>query len=135
MLRYDPQPTGDRRTSLLGHTDIGSVTVLFNIVGGLQILPRDCENIEENWRYVRPKPGRVLVHLGDAMVEWTAGILHSNLHRITYPPGEQSSCIRYSLAYLIRPGANVSMKRLASGNSLIPVVEDHEEELDFDARA
>jgi isopenicillin N synthase-like dioxygenase len=26
MLRYPPQPTGDQRTSLVGHTDLGSLT-------------------------------------------------------------------------------------------------------------
>ena len=135
MLRYDPQPAGDRRTSLLGHTDIGTVTLLFNIVGGLQILPPSVENAEENWRYVRPEPGFALINLGDAMVEWSGGILRSNIHRVTYAPGAQKDSVRYSLAYLVRPGADVSMKRLTGGNSLIPPLEDGEDEVNCNAAA
>lgn len=90
MLRYPPQPVDDRRTSLLGHTGIGTLTILFNITGGLQLLapgadPRD----EGSWVYVQPVPGCAIVNLGDAMVEWTAGILRSNMHRVTFAPGEQ----------------------------------------------
>ncbi|KAJ9625732.1 hypothetical protein H2203_004494 [Taxawa tesnikishii (nom. ined.)] len=34
-----PQPMDDRKTALGEHTDFGSVTVLFNRLGGLQVLP------------------------------------------------------------------------------------------------
>ena len=135
MLRYDPQPEGDRRTSLLGHTDIGTVTLLFNVVGGLQILPPGAELSEEKWSYVRPEPGCALINLGDAMVEWSGGILRSNIHRVTYAPGNQKNSVRYSLAYLVRPGANVPMKRLTGGNSRIPQSANREEEADCDAAA
>ena len=133
MLKYAPQPDGDRRTSLLGHTDIGTVTVLFSALGGLQVLPAGCDNSEENWRYVRPEPGCAIVNLGDAMVEWSAGILRSNLHRVTFAPGAQATCDRYSLAYFVRPEGRVSMQRLARGGSLIPGLQTGEEELDCTA--
>jgi len=77
MLRYPPQPEGDRRTAFLGHTDIGTITILFNVLGGLQILPPGMEATEENWRYVKPEPGCAIINLGDAMVEWSGGILRS----------------------------------------------------------
>ena len=133
LLRYMPQPVEDRRTSLLGHTDIGSITLLFNVLGGLQILPAGLDNAEGNWRYVRPQPGHAIVNLGDAMVEWSAGILRSNLHRVTYAPGEQANTPRYSVAYLIRPEASVSMKRL-SGGGVIPALKEGEEDIDMDAK-
>lgn len=133
LLRYMPQPVGDRRTSLLGHTDIGSVTLLFNVLGGLQILPPGLDNVDENWRYVKPQPGCAILNLGDAMVEWTAGILRSNLHRVTYAPGEQADIPRYSVAYLVRPEPSVSMKRLGGGE-VIPALREGEEDVEMDAR-
>jgi isopenicillin N synthase-like dioxygenase len=39
LLKTRPQKIGNHRTNLVGHTDLGSMTMLFNIVGGLQILP------------------------------------------------------------------------------------------------
>ncbi|TEY29576.1 hypothetical protein BOTCAL_0938g00020 [Botryotinia calthae] len=131
MLRYEPQPLDDRRTSLLGHTDIGSLTLLFNITGGLQLLTPDADpSIESSWTYVKPQPSTCIVNLGDAMVEWTAGILRSNMHRVTYAPGEQGATTRYSLAYLVRPSGVASMKRLAPPNhpsSLVPQILEGED--------
>lgn len=127
LLKSLPQNIGGRRINLLGHTDIGSITMLFNIVGGLQILPADAENVDANWRYVRPEPGCALINLGDAMVQWSGGILRSNLHRVVTPPGEQAGCTRYSMAYLVRPEANVSMRRLGDGGGVIPMPADGEE--------
>lgn len=37
------------------------------------------------------------------MVEWSGGILCSNMRRVTYAPGEQGDVTRYSVAYLVRP--------------------------------
>lgn len=135
MLRYPPQPPDDQRTSLLGHTDIGTLTILFNITGGLQLLapgadPRD----ERSWFYIKPVPGCAIVNLGDAMVEWSAGILRSNMHRVTFAPGEQGKVTRYSLAYLVRPNGDAPMKRLSGGGSLIPGLEDGEEDNMMNAR-
>ncbi|KAI6083532.1 putative oxidoreductase [Hypoxylon rubiginosum] len=135
LLRYLPQPTADRRTSLLGHTDIGSLTILFNITGGLQLLAPGTDPTDEaNWRYVKPVPGCAIVNLGDAMVEWSAGVLRSNMHRVTYAPGAQGQTPRYSHAYLVRPQAEAPMKRLAGGDSLIPELEQGEEENTMNAK-
>lgn len=129
MLRYEPQPPEDRQTSLTGHTDIGSMTVLFNVTGGLQILPPGHDSADDSaWAYIRPKPGCAIVNLGDAMVEWSAGILRSNMHRVTWAPGDQAKAMRYSLAYLVRPASDCPMKRLSGEESLIPAREDGEEE-------
>ncbi|PQE18295.1 2OG-Fe(II) oxygenase family protein [Rutstroemia sp. NJR-2017a WRK4] len=139
MLKYEPQPANDRRTSLLGHTDIGSLTLLFNITGGLQILTPDADpSVESSWTYIKPQPSTCIVNLGDAMVEWSAGILRSNMHRVTYAPGEQAEVTRYSLAYLVRPSGDAPMKRLAPPtypSSLVPpLAEDEEAENEMNAR-
>jgi isopenicillin N synthase-like dioxygenase len=135
LLRCLPQPADDRRTSLLGHTDIGSLTILFNVLGGLQLLtPGSDPRGEANWKYIKPQPGCAIINLGDAMVEWSGGVLRSNMHRITYAPGKQGEVARYSHAYLIRPEGDASMKRLNGGDSRVPDLEEGEEDNLMNAR-
>ncbi|KAL1966121.1 hypothetical protein VTN77DRAFT_4869 [Rasamsonia byssochlamydoides] len=135
MLRYPPQPAEDRRISLLGHTDIGSLTILFNITCGLQLLPPGAgPRDESSWVYVKPAPRCAIVNFGDAMVEWSAGILHSNMHRVIFAPGKQAQVTRYSLAYLMQLNSNALMKRLSEGDSLIPALEEGEEDNLINAR-
>ncbi|TGO44896.1 hypothetical protein BCON_0448g00050 [Botryotinia convoluta] len=127
MLLSRPQSsTQDHQITLGGHTDIGTITMLFNIAGGLQILP-SAENRNENWQYIRPVPGCALTNIGDTMVEWTGGILRSLLHRAVTAPGEQAGVTRQSLAYLVRSEKNASMKRLES-KEVIPRLEEGEQE-------
>ncbi|KAI0839589.1 oxidoreductase [Hypoxylon sp. FL0890] len=103
----------DLRTSMIHHTDFGTVTLLANVLGGLQILaPGKSPEDENAWLWVRPQPGCLIVNLGDAMVQWTGGLLRSNTHRIYHAPGEQRFLDRYSLALLVRPESEASMKRL-----------------------
>jgi isopenicillin N synthase-like dioxygenase len=93
------------------HTDFGSLTILFNWLGGLQIrLPETSE-----WVYVRPIPRSAVVNLGDAMVKFTAGLLRSNIHRVAPPLPPQDSLDRYSLVYFSRPENAVVLRRLEGG--------------------
>lgn len=114
LLKMPTQPEGDRRTSLLPHTDFGSVTLLWNVLGGLQIQRPEARNNEECWEFVKPEPGCAIVNMGDAMVKFTNGIIRSNLHRVAYAPGEQAVHDRYSLAYFSRPLDSVLMKALTA---------------------
>ncbi|GKZ26049.1 hypothetical protein AbraIFM66951_005081 [Aspergillus brasiliensis] len=129
-LLYSPPHSADQaepdRISLGGHTDIGTLTLLFNVLGGLQILPAGMENKMENWRFVRPVPGCALVNIGDTLVEWTGQLLRSSLHRVLAAPGEQAFVPRRSVAYLVRPAKSASMRRIRGGR--IPVLAEGEEE-------
>jgi isopenicillin N synthase-like dioxygenase len=52
------------------------------------------------------------------------------MHRVTYAPGDQAEVTRYSIAYLVRPSGDASMKRLAPPaypSSLIPPITGDEE--------
>ncbi|KAL4872588.1 hypothetical protein BDV12DRAFT_182930 [Aspergillus spectabilis] len=120
FVKAPPQPPSDRRTALGEHTDFGSVTILFNRLGGLQVLP---PGPDENWLYVRPLPGHAIVNLGDAMVKFTNGLLRSNIHRVVSPPGAQAESTRYSLVYFSRPEDDVPLRRLG-GSSRIPELEE-----------
>ncbi|KAG9186264.1 hypothetical protein G6011_02820 [Alternaria panax] len=117
------------------HTDFGSVTVLFNRLGGLQVrlpkhisplepmstspLPTDVEKklCEDGWTYVRPLPGHCIVNLGDALVKFSDGALRSNIHRVVAPPGEQGSVTRYSLVYFCRPEDDVVLRSLVESGA------------------
>ena len=106
----------DKRTGLLPHTDYGTVTFLANVIGGLQILEPDHKPTDENgWKYVRPEPGCLIVNMGDAMVEWTGGVLRSNVHRVNFAPGKQAKSPQYSVGVLVRPAREVKMGRLVGG--------------------
>lgn len=103
----------DLRTSMIHHTDFGTITLLANVLGGLQILaPGKAATDKDAWLWVRPQPGCLIVNLGDAMVQWTGGLLRSNVHRINYAPGQQRFAERFSLAILVRPEREASMRRL-----------------------
>ncbi|KAL4821390.1 hypothetical protein BDW67DRAFT_172191 [Aspergillus spinulosporus] len=120
FIKAPPQPADDRRTALGEHTDFGSVTILFNRLGGLQVLPPGAD---AEWQYVRPLPGHAIVNLGDAMVKFTNGLLRSNIHRVVSPPGEQADTTRFSLVYFSRPEDDVPLRRL-EGSSRIPKLEE-----------
>lgn len=107
-----PEPD-DLRTSMIHHTDFGTITLLANVLGGLQILaPGNAPTCESAWLYVKPKPGCLIVNLGDAMVQWSGGLLRSNCHRINFAPGDQRFVDRYSLGLLVRPHRDASMRHL-----------------------
>lgn len=118
------------------HTDFGILTIVSNILGGLEVfeVPEQDSSSEPSpsrWRFIKPEPNSVIINIGDALVEWTGGILRSSLHRVTFAPGDQGQCWRYSIAYLIRPENNFSMKRLVGGH--IPLIEEGENDLDMTA--
>ncbi|GLA07250.1 hypothetical protein AnigIFM60653_008205 [Aspergillus niger] len=104
-------PTATQNPTLGEHTDFGSVTILFNRIGGLQVLPPGAD---AEWTYVRPLPGHAIINLGDAMVKFTNGLFRSNIHRVVAPPGQQAGCTRYSLVYFARPEDEVPLRRLES---------------------
>ena len=112
FIRTPPPTTESRGTALGEHTDFGSLTILFNHIGGLQVLLPGTQD----WVYVKPIPGCAIINLGDAMVKFSAGLLRSNLHRVVSPPGRQSELVRYSLVYFCRPEHEVVLKRLKGGD-------------------
>ena len=130
FIKAPPQPEDDRKTALGEHTDFGSVTVLFNRVGGLQVLP---PGQGAEWCYVRPLPGHAIINLGDAMVKFTNGLLRSNIHRVVSPPGAQANSTRYSLVYFARPEDEVKLKRL-DGSAFIPPLPDGVVEEDINSK-
>lgn len=122
FIRSPPQPPQDLSTSMGAHTDFGSLTLLFNRLGGLQVLLPGTNTFS----YVRPLPGHAIINLGDALVKFSGGLLRSNIHRVVAPPGQQSTATRESLVYFMRPGNNVLLVRCQGG--IVPPLKDGETE-------
>jgi isopenicillin N synthase-like dioxygenase len=99
--------------SLPAHTDFGSVTILLNRLGGLQLLTPPSSPGEEKYAYVPPLPHHAIINLGDAMTVFTSNLLKSPKHRVVLPPGEEERMLeRYSVVYFLRPGDGVGMRSL-----------------------
>lgn len=130
-----------------GHTDFGTITILMNWLGGLQVWSDPSrgetgfENIvdpdarikngESNtgrWLWVVPPgPGKAIVNLGDAAVKFSGGVLCSGRHRVVPAPGEQGKLNRYSIVYFVRPEDDLVLKRLEAPG--IPKGEDDGEQI------
>ncbi|KIX06838.1 uncharacterized protein Z518_04814 [Rhinocladiella mackenziei CBS 650.93] len=83
-----------------GHTDLGSVTLLFRQpVAGLQILNDE----DGEWHYVAAQPGTITVNLADTLSHLTGGWLKSSVHRVVAPPADQREYKRTGLLYFARP--------------------------------
>ncbi|KAL9138083.1 MAG: hypothetical protein Q9175_000693 [Cornicularia normoerica] len=126
ICQTPPQPIDDRRTASGARTDFGSITILSNRLGGLQVLP---PGDGAEWCYVRPLPDHAIINLGDAAVEFTSGLLRSNIHRVVSPPGAQASCTRYSLVYSARPEDKVRLERLEGSDVIAALAEGEVEEV------
>lgn len=140
LLKALPSSAGIKaRTDLVGHTDMGAITMLFNVVGGLQILPPSASDPpnESDWHYIRPVSNCALINLGDALVQWSGGVVQSSMHRVATAPGAQRGVERFSVAYLVRPALDSPMRQLREGN-VIPrgrsVEEQQQQEEDITAR-
>ncbi|MCJ1405046.1 hypothetical protein MMC11_008272 [Xylographa trunciseda] len=125
LLKAPPQDPSAAQPALGAHTDFGSLTLLFNRVGGLQVLPPPSPASPDQppeWLFVRPLPGCAIVNLGDAMAKFTGGLLRSNVHRVVPAPGAQATVPKYSVVYFSRPEDQVLLRRLGGGD-VIPELE------------
>ncbi|KAI0127578.1 hypothetical protein BJ170DRAFT_595439 [Xylariales sp. AK1849] len=99
------------------HTDFGTITILMNWLGGLQVWSNSARKAQLNdgqpdgpgeWLWVKPKKGCAIINLGDAAVKFTNGVLCSGRHRVIPSPGAQGKWPRYSIVYFVRPEDNPS---------------------------
>lgn len=93
-----------------GHTDFGSLTLLFSQhVAGLQI-----KTPEGDWKWVKPVEGGITCNAADTLTFLTKGFIKSTVHRVVTPPEDQLNVPRLGLLYFSRPGANTPMKAVPS---------------------
>ena len=97
VLVEAPLP-GQLRTG--AHTDYGAMTILAatDAEGGLEVrLP------DGSWAGVRPRPGELVVNLGDLMARWTNERWASTLHRVVNPPLGMAQSRRLSIGMFVHP--------------------------------
>ncbi|KAK5167033.1 uncharacterized protein LTR77_007762 [Saxophila tyrrhenica] len=115
------------------HTDFGTITILMNWLGGLQVWSESSRkagplepDVPGEWLWVKPKKGCAIVNLGDAAVKFTNGVLCSGRHRVIPSPGEQGKWPRYSIVYFVRPVDHSRLKTLKGKG--VPPADDMDEE-------
>jgi isopenicillin N synthase-like dioxygenase len=97
-LHYPPQtePTGEHIRAG-AHEDINAITLLLGAEeAGLELLTRDGR-----WIPVSPKPGEMVINIGDMLQRLTNGVLRSTSHRVVNPAPDRASKARYSMPFFL----------------------------------
>ncbi|WVR09331.1 hypothetical protein IAU60_006397 [Kwoniella sp. DSM 27419] len=95
----------------LGHTDLGSLTLLFRQpVAALQI--KDHQTGE--WKWAKPLDGSLTVNSCDALSFLTGGYIKSTVHRVSIPPPDQNQYDRLGLLYFARPSNDLPLATIDS---------------------
>lgn len=90
---------------LKGHTDIGSITILWSQpVGGLQILAPDGR-----WKWVRHLDNGLVINTGDMMNFFAGGYYKPTIHRVIQPPEDQRNYDRLGVYYFAMPDNDVRL--------------------------
>ncbi|QIK77692.1 isopenicillin N synthase family oxygenase [Sphingomonas piscis] len=98
LLHYPPQsePTGEHIRAG-AHEDINTITLLLGAEeAGLELLTRDGR-----WIPVSPKPGELVINIGDMLQRLTNGRLRSTSHRVVNPAPDRASKARYSMPFFL----------------------------------
>lgn len=98
MLHYPAQtePTGNHIRAG-AHEDINTITLLLGAEeAGLELKTKDGR-----WLPVSPKPGELVVNIGDMLQRLTNGRLRSTSHRVVNPAPERASHARYSMPFFL----------------------------------
>ena len=98
LLHYPPiegEPGSHVRAG--AHEDINTITLLLGAEeAGLELLTKDGR-----WIPVSPKPGELVVNIGDMLQRLTNGVLRSTSHRVVNPAPERKSHARYSMPFFL----------------------------------
>jgi isopenicillin N synthase-like dioxygenase len=98
LLHYPPiegEPGSHVRAG--AHEDINTITLLLGAdEAGLELQTRDGR-----WIPVSPRPGELVVNIGDMLQRLTNGVLRSTPHRVVNPPPERRSRSRYSMPFFL----------------------------------
>jgi isopenicillin N synthase-like dioxygenase len=98
LLHYPPQsePTGEHIRAG-AHEDINTITLLLGAEeAGLELLTKDGR-----WIPVSPKPGELVINIGDMLQRLTNGRLRSTSHRVVNPTPDRASKARYSMPFFL----------------------------------
>jgi isopenicillin N synthase-like dioxygenase len=98
LLHYPPQEANTGGHIRAGaHEDINTITLLLGAEeAGLELLTKDGR-----WIPVSPKPGELVVNIGDMLQRLTNGVLRSTSHRVVNPAPSRKSHARYSMPFFL----------------------------------
>ncbi|PIG83057.1 hypothetical protein AARAC_004915 [Aspergillus arachidicola] len=98
LLKYLPYSVESTKVGHIPHTDIGSLSMVFSDVGGLQVYhPK-----KKKWMYIEPRPGHAVCNIGDSAEFLSQNVLRSSLHRVVPHPQEKEK-VKLTVVYLMRP--------------------------------
>ena len=98
LLHYPAQtePTGNHIRAG-AHEDINTITLLLGAEeAGLELKTKDGR-----WIPVSPKPGELVINIGDMLQRLTNGYLRSTSHRVVNPAPDRASHARYSMPFFL----------------------------------
>ncbi|EWY99890.1 hypothetical protein FOYG_03819 [Fusarium oxysporum NRRL 32931] len=105
FLHYPPGAQDPKKVGQNMHTDIGCLTILYAPQWGLQVFsPSDG-----SWEYVEPRPGHIIVNVGDTLRFLSGKRFRSALHRVL-PLGGIQVEDRYSISYFLRAQDSTEFK-------------------------
>ncbi|KAJ7933066.1 hypothetical protein B0H13DRAFT_2511538 [Mycena leptocephala] len=109
FMKYFPRSEEEEQRTkqvwLKGHTDIGSVTILWSQpIGGLQILPLDGV-----WRWVRHMDNALVINAGDVLTFLCGGFYPATRHRVIQPPADQTNLPRLGVFYFSMANDDVKL--------------------------
>ena len=98
LLHYPPQPEPTGEHIRAGaHEDINTITLLLGAEeAGLELKTKDGR-----WIPVSPRPGELVVNIGDMLQRLTNGKLRSTPHRVVNPAPDRASLARYSMPFFL----------------------------------
>ncbi|THU82642.1 Clavaminate synthase-like protein [Dendrothele bispora CBS 962.96] len=129
FMKYYPRTLDEeikaKNVWLKGHTDIGSITILWSQpISGLQILSPD-----KKWRYVKHIENALVINTGDVMQMLSGGVYKPTIHRVVQPPPDQSHLERVGVFYFAMAADNVKLNLVqCNENSESPLMGDWRKE-------
>jgi isopenicillin N synthase-like dioxygenase len=111
LLHYPPQPEPTGEHIRAGaHEDINTITLLLGAEeAGLQLKTKDGR-----WLDVSPKPGELVINIGDMLQRLTNGVLRSTSHRVINPAPDRVSNARYSMPFFLHFRSDFLIEALPS---------------------
>ena len=121
LIRYPPTPGGSRGVG--AHKDSGFLTLLLqDEVGGLQ-----ARNIAGDWVEVHPRPGRLVVNIGELLQIMTHNYFVATPHRVI---NQSPTAVRYSSAYFYSPDLDTLLEPLPITRELVAAAQASERHRD-----
>ncbi|KAJ6464088.1 hypothetical protein C8R45DRAFT_1175467 [Mycena sanguinolenta] len=103
-----PEEEKTKNVWLKGHTDTGSITVLYSQpISALQILGQDGK-----WRWIKHIENALVINTGDTMEFLSGGYYKPTIHRVIQPPVDQRNWPRLGLFYFCMTNDDVKLDPL-----------------------